>query len=596
MNISSTIKYIGVNDHKVDLFEGQYVVKNGMSYNSYVIEDEKIAVMDTVDKNFTHEWLDNLASVLNGRKPDYLVVQHMEPDHSANIANFLSVYPETVVVSSLKAFQMMKNYFGTDYEDRRIVVGEGSTLSLGNRTLTFVTAPMVHWPEVIVTYDDQDKVLFSADGFGKFGALDVNEDWADEARRYYIGIVGKYGSQVQALLKKAATLDIRTICPLHGPVLTENLGYYLNLYDIWSSYRPEADGIVIAYTSVYGNTKAAVDALAESIRQKGCPAVKVYDLARNDMAEAVSDAFRYGKLVLATTTYNADIFPFMKEFIHHLTERNFQNRTVALIENGSWAPLAAKVMRGMLEGSKNLTFADNTVRILSSLNEDSRKQIENLANELCQEYLARQDETADKNDMTALFNIGYGLYVVSSSDGSKDNGLIVNTVTQVTNTPNRVAVTINKQNYSHHVIKQTGKMNVNCLDESAPFSVFETFGFKSGRTNDKFVGFDELRSENGLRFLPSYINSFMSLKVESYVDLDTHGMFICSIEEARVISSRPTMTYTYYQNNVKPKPETDGVKGYVCKVCGWVYEGDTLPEDIVCPLCKHGYADFEKIQ
>ena len=596
MDITSTIKYIGVNDHKVDLFEGQYVVKNGISYNSYVIEDEKIAVMDTVDKNFTHEWLDNLASVLNGRKPDYLVVQHMEPDHSANIANFLSVYPETVVVSSLKAFQMMKNYFGTDYEDRRIIVGEGSTLSLGSRTLTFVTAPMVHWPEVIVTYDDQDKVLFSADGFGKFGALDVNEDWADEARRYYIGIVGKYGSQVQALLKKAATLDIAKICPLHGPVLTENLGYYLNLYDIWSSYRPEADGIVIAYTSVYGNTKAAVDMLSESIKKKGCPAIKVYDLARCDMAQAVSDAFRYGKLVLATTTYNADIFPFMKEFIHHLTERNFQNRTVALIENGSWAPLAAKVMRGMLEGSKNLTFADNTVKILSSLNEDSKSQIEALANELCQEYLARQDETADKNDMTALFNIGYGLYVVSSNDGNRDNGLIVNTVTQVTNTPNRIAVTINKQNYSHHVIKQTGKMNVNCLDESAPFSVFETFGFKSGRTNDKFAGMDELRSENGLRFLPGYINSFMSLKVESYVDLDTHGMFICSIEEARVISNRATMTYTYYQDNVKPKPQTDGVKGYVCKVCGWVYEGDTLPEDIVCPLCKHGYADFEKIQ
>ena len=490
----------------------------------------------------------------------------------------------------------MKNYFGTDYEDRRIVVGEGSTLSLGKRTLTFVTAPMVHWPEVIVTYDDQDKVLFSADGFGKFGALDVPEDWADEARRYYIGIVGKYGSQVQALLKKAATLDISMICPLHGPVLTENLGYYLNLYDIWSSYRPEADGIVIAYTSIYGNTKAAVEMLAESIKKKGCPAVKVYDLARSDMAEAVSDAFRYGKLVLATTTYNADVFPFMKEFIHHLTERNFQNRTVALIENGSWAPLAAKVMRGMLEGSKNLTFADTTVKILSSLNEDSKAQIEALANELCQEYLARQDETADKNDMTALFNIGYGLYVVSSNDGNRDNGLIVNTVTQVTNTPNRIAVTINKQNYSHHVIKQTGKMNVNCLDESAPFSVFETFGFKSGRTMDKFDGMDELRSENGLRFLPGYINSFMSLKVESYVDLDTHGMFICSVEDARVISSRPTMTYTYYQNNVKPKPQTDGVKGYVCKVCGWVYEGDTLPEDIVCPLCKHGYADFEKIQ
>ncbi len=596
MHITDDIRYIGVNDHKVDLFEGQYVVPNGMSYNSYVILDDKIAVMDTVDRNFTHEWLDNLAKELAGRKPDYLVVQHMEPDHSANIANFLSVYPEAIVVSSAKAFAMMKNFFGTDYADRRIVVGEGSTLPLGTHTLTFVTAPMVHWPEVIVTYDSHSKILFSADGFGKFGALDKEEDWACEARRYYIGIVGKYGPQVQALLKKAAALDIQMICPLHGPVLTENLGYYLNLYDIWSSYRVETDGIVIAYTSVYGNTKAAVDLLAETLKKKGCPKVVVNDLARCDMAEAVEDAFRYGKLVLATTTYNADVFPFMKEFIHHLTERNFQSRTVGLIENGSWAPLAAKVMRTMLEGSKNLTFTDTTVRILSALNDESKKQIEALADELCKEYLARQDETANKNDMTALFNIGYGLYVVTSNDGNKDNGLIVNTVTQVTNTPNRIAVTVNKQNYSHHVIKQTGKMNVNCLDESAPFSVFETFGFKSGRAHDKFAGIDELRSENGLRFLPNYINSFMSLKVESYVDLDTHGMFICSIEEARVISNRNTMTYTYYQNNVKPKPETEGVKGYVCKVCGWVYEGDTLPEDIVCPLCKHGYADFEKIQ
>ena len=595
MTITKDIRYIGVNDHKVDLFEGQYVVPNGMAYNSYVILDEKIAVMDTVDKNFTHEWLDNLQKALNGRKPDFLVVQHMEPDHSANIDKFLALYPEAVVVASAKAFAMMKNFFGTDYADRRIVVGEGDTLSLGKHTLAFVTAPMVHWPEVIVTYDAYDKVLFSADGFGKFGALDVEEDWACEARRYYIGIVGKYGPQVQALLKKAATLDIQIIAPLHGPVLTEDLGYYLNLYDIWSSYRVESEGIVIAYTSVYGNTKAAVELLAQKLREKGCPKVVVNDLARCDMAEAVEDAFRYGKLVLATTTYNADIFPFMKEFIHHLTERNFQNRTIALMENGSWAPMAAKVMRKMFEGSKNLTFTDTTVKILSALSDDSKAQIEAMAEELCKEYLARQDATANKNDMKALFNIGYGLYVVTSHDGQKDNGLIVNTVTQVTDTPNRVAVTVNKQNYSHHVIKQTGVLNVNCLDVSAPFSVFQNFGFQSGRTVDKFAGIDELRSDNGLRFLPRYINSFMSLKVESYVDLGTHGMFICSVTEARVISDKETMTYTYYQQNVKPRPETEGKKGYVCKVCGWVYEGETLPEDIVCPLCKHGAADFEPI-
>ncbi len=595
MHITNDIRYIGVNDHQVDLFEGQYVVPNGMAYNSYVILDEKIAVIDTVDRNFTHEWMDNLQKVLAGRQPDYLVVHHMEPDHAANIDNFMRFYPNATIVSSAKAFVMMQNFFGTDYADRRVIVGEGDTLALGRHTLAFVAAPMVHWPEVMVSYDICDKVLFSADGFGKFGALDVEEDWACEARRYYIGIVGKYGPQVQALLKKAATLDIAIICPTHGPVLTENLGYYINLYDIWSSYRVESDGIVVAYTSVYGNTKAAVDLLVQKLQEKGCPKVVVHDLARTDMAEAVEDAFRYGKLVLATTTYNADVFPYMKAFIHHLTERNYQNRTVGLLENGSWAPLAAKVMRGMFEKSKNITFTDTTVRVLSALSEDSRAQIEAMAGELCREYIARQPETANKNDLSALFNIGYGLYVVTCNDGQKDNGLIVNTVTQVTNTPNRIAVCINKQNYSHHVIKQTGKMNVNCLDVSAPFNLFQNFGFQSGRTVDKFAGIEALRSDNGLRFLPRSINSFMSLEVESYVDLDTHGMFICSVAEARVMSDKETMTYTYYQNNVKPQPETEGKKGYVCKVCGWVYEGEALPDDIVCPLCKHGAADFEPI-
>ena len=595
MFITNDIRYVGVNDHQVDLFEGQYKVPGGMAYNSYVILDEKIAIMDTVDKNFTHEWLDNIQSALGGRKPDYLVVQHMEPDHAANVGNFMKLYPETTIVSSAKAFNMMGPFFGTCYEDRRIVVGEGDTLSLGKHTLAFVAAPMVHWPEVIVTYDALDKVLFSADGFGKFGALDVDEPWDDEARRYYIGIVGKYGAQVQALLKKAATLDIQMICPLHGPVLKENLGHYIRLYDLWSSYTVETEGVVIAYTSVYGNTKAAVEKLADKLRANGCPKVIVHDLARCDMAQAVADAFRYSKLVLATTTYNADVFPFMKEFIHHLTERNFRNRTVALMENGSWAPLAAKVMRKMLEECRNLTFTETTVRILSALNETSAKQVDALANELSKEYLAQQDATANKNDLTALFNIGYGLYVVTTNDGTRDNGLIVNTVSQVTNTPNRIAVTINKQNYSFHTIQKTGVLNVNCLDVSAPFSLFQRFGFQSGRTVDKFAGMEVLRSDNGLAFLPRYINSFMSLKVESYVDMDTHGMFICTVTEARVMSDAETMTYTYYQKNVKPKPETEGKHGFVCKVCGWIYEGDELPDDIICPLCKHGAADFEPI-
>lgn len=383
MFVTEDIRYIGVNDHDVDLFEGQYTVENGMSYNSYVILDEKVAVMDTVDAHFGVEWLQNLETALNGRRPDYLVVQHMEPDHSANIAVFMETYPEAQIVSSAKAFVMMQQFFGTDFPERKVVVGEGSTLKLGRHTLTFVTAPMVHWPEVIVTYDSTDKVLFSADGFGKFGALDVEEDWVDEARRYYIGIVGKYGAQVQALLKKAAALDIAIICPLHGPVLNENLGYYLDKYNTWSSYAVEDEGVVIAYTSVYGHTKEAVEELAEKLNQRGCPNVVVADLARCDMAEAVADAFRYSKLVLATTTYNATIFPHMQSFIDHLTARNYQGRTVGMIENGAWAPMAAKVMKKMMETSKNLTYTDTTVTVKCALNDASRAQIDALADELC---------------------------------------------------------------------------------------------------------------------------------------------------------------------------------------------------------------------
>ena len=593
--VTNDIIYVGVNDHQVDLFEGQYVVPNGMAYNSYVIKDEKIAVVDTVDKNFTHEWLDNVALALGNDYPDYLIVQHMEPDHSANIMNFLKVYPKATVIGNVKTFKMIEQFFGTN-DFKKQVVTDGESITLGKHTLTFVFAPMVHWPEVMVTYDSYDKVLFSADGFGKFGALDVEEDWACEARRYYIGIVGKYGVQVQNLLKKAATLDIQIICPLHGPVLTENLGYYLNLYNIWSSYQVESEGIVIAYTSVYGNTKNAVMALAEKLKANGCPKVVVNDLARCDMAEAVEDAFRYGKLVLATTTYNASIFPFMREFIEHLTERNYSNRTVAFIENGSWAPMANKIMKEMLSKSKNLNFCENDVTILSALNNNSKEKLDLLAKELCQEYLATQDATANKNDLTALFNIGYGLYVVTSNDGKKDNGLVVNTVSQVTDNPNRIAVTINKVNYSHHIINQTKIMNVNCLSVDAPFSVFEKYGFQSGRNIDKFEGVDVNRSDNGLVFLPRYINAFMSLKVENYIDLDTHGMFICSVTEARVMNNQESMTYAYYHQNVKPKPQIENKKGYVCRICGFVYEGEELPDDYICPLCNHGVIDFEPIE
>ncbi len=595
MKISESIRWIGVNDRRIDLFEGQYRVPQGMAYNSYVILDDKIAVMDTVDAHFTHEWLDHLESALCGRTPDYLVVQHMEPDHAANIAAFKRAYPSATVVATAKAFNMMRQFFGTDFSETRRVVGEGDTLPLGAHTLHFVMAPMVHWPEVMLSYEASERVLFSADAFGKFGATDAEEPWIDEARRYYIGIVGKYGAQVQAVLAKAAALDIGTICPLHGPVLRENLGYYLELYRTWSSYAVEADGVMIAYTSVYGNTRRAVELLAEKLRGYGCPDVAVFDLARCDMAQATAQAFRYGRLVLATTTYNADIFPFMREFITHLTERNFRDRTVALIENGSWAPQAAKVMRGMLEKSKNLNYTETTVRLMSAPDDESTAQIDALAKELCRDYLAMQSETANKNDLSALFRLGYGLYVVTSGDGKRDNGLVVNTVTQVTNEPNRIAVTINKDSYSHHIIRQTGTMNVNCLTVDTPWSVFETFGMQSGRNIDKFAGTQPPRSDNGLVFLPRYVNAVLSLEVERYVDLDTHGMFICRITEARVLSDRESMSYQYYHEHVKPRPTAEGKHGYVCRVCGYVYEGDVLPEDFICPLCKHGAADFEPL-
>ena len=596
-SLTPEIYYVGVNDHKIDLFEGQYIVPNGMAYNSYVIKDELIAIMDTVDAKFTEEWLNNIKQVLGNEKPTYLIVQHMEPDHSANIINFLKVYPDTYVVGNAKTFKMMEQFFHAEIA-HKLVVNEGDTLNLGTHVLTFVFAPMVHWPEVMVTYDNKDKVLFSADGFGKFGALDVDEEWDCEDRRYYFGIVGKYGAQVQALLKKAATLDIQMICPLHGPVLKEDLGHYLKQYDIWSSYQSEVDGVAIFYTSVYGHTKEAVELLKEKLEANGTPKIAIADLAREDMAECVEDAFKYSKIVLATTTYNAGIFPFMETFIAHLLERNYQNKKIAIIENGTWAPMAAKVIKDKLANAKNITFVEPVVRILSSMDDANKEQIQNLADALSSDYKAMKEIKEEKKpelDPKALFKIGYGLYVVTSRDGNKDNGCIVNTVSQLTDTPLRVAVNINKLNYSHDLIKKTGVLNVNCLNNEAPFSVFQDYGFRSGRDCNKFEGKEVLRSENGLVVLPNYVNAFFSLKVDNYVDLGTHGMFICSVTESKIINNIETMTYNYYQANVKPKPNTEKKKGYVCKVCGYVHEGD-LPDDFICPLCKHGVADFEEIK
>ena len=591
--VTNTIYYVGANDHDVDLFEGQYVVPNGMAYNSYVILDEKVAVMDTIDASKTGEWLRNIEKALAGRQPDYLVVQHMEPDHAASIEAFVNKYPSVTVVGNKKPFVMIGQFFPNLTMENTLTVENFDTLSLGNHTLTFAFAPMVHWPEVMMTYDSYDKVLFSADGFGKFGALDVDEPWDSEARRYYIGIVGKYGKQVQNILKVAATLDIQIICPLHGPVLTENLGHYIHKYDLWSSYTPEDEGVVIAYTSVYGHTKEAALLLADQLKGRGVT-VAVHDLARTDMAKAVEDAFRYDKLVLATTTYNADIFPFMRTYIDKLTERAFQNRTVAFIENGSWAPTAIKVMQKEFANSKNLIFAENNVTILSALNDTTRAKIEQLAEELAASY-APVEVKNDVIDPTALFNIGYGLYVVTSNDGVKDNGLIVNTVTQVTDTPNRIAVTINKRNYSCGIIAKTGKLNVSTLSEDAPFKLFQRFGFQSGKDVNKLEGFKHgQRSANGLLFLTKYANAYLCCSVINQVDLGTHIMFICDVTECANLSNLETMTYSYYFKHVKPQPETDK-KGYVCRICGWVYEGSELPDDLVCPLCKHGKDDFEPL-
>lgn len=648
--VTDTILYVGVNDHEVDLFEGQYIVPNGISYNSYVILDEKIVVMDTVDKRKTGEWLQNLENACGGRTPDYLVVQHMEPDHSASIGAFAAKYPAAVILGNRQILDMINNRFPEIDVKRCITVEDGESVHTGRHTLTFVFAPMVHWPEVMMTYESAEKILFSADGFGKFGALDVEEGWCDEARRYYIGIVGKYGKQVQAVLKKAADLDIQTICPLHGPVLKENLGQYISLYDKWSGYEPEEDGICLCYTSVYGATKSAALLMKEELLRNGAPVVETYDLARSDITKAVASAFKYSKLVLATTTYNGKIFPHMYTFLHYLKERNFQNRTVAIIENGSWAPQAAKCIREELQNLDNIRYVKNTVTLLSVLNEKSTNAIKKMAGELTTEYHGCIVEP-NRVDPASMFQLGYGVYVVTSNDGQKDNGLIVNTIAQVNaGEPILLAVNINKANYSAASIKNAGILNISVLDETAPMELFRYFGFQSGRDVDKFpkgigTGIDPscgisnisssegiwtyaaayletiksgtkqtapaecsvgraaalpvgptfaAYSSNGLPYLTKYSNAYISAKVKSVIDMGTHDMFICEVTESARLSNERSMTYAYYHNNVKPKPEKKE-KGHICTICGYVYEGEALPENFVCPVCKHGTDAFKKI-
>ena len=599
MEITKDILYVGVNDHLVDLFEGQYDVPNGMAYNSYLICDDKVAVMDSVDAHFTDEWITKIAAALGERTPDYLVVQHMEPDHSGSVAAFAQAYPGTTIVASAQAFNMMKAYFGTDYADRRVVVKEGDTLPLGTHTLHFVTAPMVHWPEVIMTYDDADKVLFSADAFGKFGALDVEEPWLPEARRYFIGIVGKYGVQVQAVLKKAAALDIETVCSLHGPVLhKEQLGDVLAAYDAWSAYRPETEGVLVAYSSIYGHTAEAANRLAEALREKGVETVAM-DLARCDMAEAVAQAFRFSKLVLATPTYNADVFPFMKEFIHHLTERNYQNRTVALIENGSWAPTAGKLMRGILSKLKNVDILNETLTIKSSLKDDQLTALAEIADALVASMpKPRPIVNEGKQNPAALFKFQYGLFALSAREGDKDNACVINTAIQMANKPERISISVIKANYTCGMIERTGVFNLSLLTKEVPFAFFQHFGFQSGADVDKFADWtDCARSDNGLYYINRYTNAMFSCRVVESYDQGSHRLFIAEITESKLFSNDETVTYDYYRSHIKPAPPklAPAEKAtWVCSVCGYVYEGETLPADFICPLCKHPASDFVK--
>lgn len=605
--ITNDIYYVGVNDHNIDLFEGQYKVPNGMSYNSYVVLDKDITIFDTVDINFFNEWLSNIKTVIKNRLPKYLVIQHMEPDHSANIIRFLEKYPDTYIVGNEITFMMIEQFFHKEIP-LKVVVQDKDTLTIGRHSFLFTFAPMVHWPEVMVTYDISDKVLFSADAFGKFGANDIKdpEGWDCEARRYYFGIVGKYGQEVQVLLNKAKTLDIKIICPLHGPILNQDLDYYLYLYNTWSQYLSETDGVAIFYTSIYGHTREAVHLLAKSLLDRGVSNIVTCDLAREDIHECVENAFRYSKVVFATTTYNGGIFPIMNQFIDNLVERNFQNKIIGLIENGSWLPKAGNLMLEKLSKLNNITIIKPIITIKSSMDNLVKKNIETLADSLKEDYPYSLDNNINKDNNSndeviansnALFNLGYGLYAVTCKDENKDNALILNSVTQVTNNPDRLMVCINKANYSHDIIRKTKKMNVNVISEKAPFEFIKKYGFVSGYNINKFDNEVVNRSSNNLIvFAKRYINSYISLEVESYTDLGSHGMFICLIKESKVISNEPTMTYNYYQNNVKPKPNSDTKKkGWVCKVCGYVYEGEELPKDFVCPICKHGAEDFEII-
>ena len=615
--VTDDLYWVGSNDRRLAMFEGVYSVPDGVSYNSYLLLDEKTVLFDTVDKAVKGVFFENIAEVLGERKLDYMVIHHMEPDHSEAIQEVVMRYPEVKIICNAKIAKMIKQYFDFDIDSRAILMKEGDSFSTGKHNLVFVMAPMVHWPEVMVSYDTTDKILFSADAVGTFGALngalfadEVNfeRDYLDEARRYYTNIVGKYGDQVQTLLKKAATLEINMICPLHGFVWRKNISDYIGKYMHWSSYAPEEYGVVIAYASVYGHTENTAEILACRLRERGVKTV-MYDVSVTPASDIIAAAFKWSHLVFASTTYNAGIFVNMEALLYDLVAHNIQNRTVALIENGSWAPTSGSLMRGLLSKCKNMTILDETLTVKSSLKKEQLSDVDALADALASsipDSAKPQAATAEKKeeistvaevDPTAMFKLSYGLFVLTAKDGEKDNGCIINTVMQVTDVKKRIAIAVNKANYTHDMIKKTGVFNVSVLTTEAPFKLFKQFGFQSGRDTDKFAeGGAEVRTANGLRYVPEYANAVISGKVVEEHEYDTHTLFVAEVTEAAVLSNVPSVTYQYYFDHIKPQPQPTTEKtGYVCKICGYIYEGDTLPEDFICPLCKHGAADFEKL-
>ena len=605
--ITSDMIWIGGSDRRLALFENIYPIPRGVSYNAYLLLDEKTVLLDTVDRSVSDIFFENLEHALNGRPLDYLVVNHMEPDHCGTMQELVLRYPEVKIVCNAKTLKMIHQFFSFDVDSRAVLVQGMDTLTTGRHTLAFVMAPMVHWPEAMVTYDTTDKVLYSADAFGTFGAMNGNifadevnfeTEYLADARRYFTNIVGKYGTQVQALLRKAATIEIKMICPLHGPIWRKDIGWFIDKYVKWSTYTPEEESVMIAYASVYGNTENAANILASKLADAGVKNVAVYDVSMTHPSVIVAEAFRCSHLVFASTTYNAGIFATMQTALDDIVAHNLQNRTIALIENGSWAPMADGLMRKKLAALKNVNILDNTVKILSSVKDDQLSQLDALANALLATMKTEAPVVHDekKIEPNAMFKLSYGLFVLTAG-GEKDNGCIINTVTQITDSPKRISIAVNKANYTHDLILKSGTFNVSVLDTNADFALFTRFGFQSGREANKFEGLESVaRSENGLMYLTEMSNAFLSGKVIQTLDYGTHTVFIADVTEAKVLESAPSMTYAYYFDHVKPKPNNlTTPHGWVCKICGYIYEGDELPADYICPLCKHGAEDLERV-